>query len=617
MRSASVVALGISVLCAADPDLRTLTVDCDATVRGGIYANDNFGGDPILMVKLDASPSWTRQIYLSWNVQERQNAWSGTPYQLSDWTGATLRLTPIALGSQANDSTFVIEFLGANGYGLEESTLTWNNRPFPLDGEPPVVASYSFSGSDLRMGRPFDIRIDAAWQQAFADADHQILALRIRSTTPGAERWVRFASDEHGAVDGPRLLAHSDVSDAWYDDWYLGSYERVLDLGSFASEGRAGQAYNRYGEDYYRIETTAPGLGISTDVATVIYPITHFTQNHEFYLANATISGRVVFTDGSDGAEGGISLREGLSTTDRHVSFTATNRQGLILRWRTTPGAKAQVLRIPEVNAPCYLRLIRSSDADFSAAYSIDGILWTTVKDLTIPCRGVRPLYLASAGSGNAQAIIDHAFFNGDAFPPIEDPSEEELLIDNDTYVRGGIFKDQQFGQDDIMMVKTDSAGYTREAYLHVNLRRRMIFGAPLFTQWPGASLHIATVAMGADAADTEFVAELIDLRSSDFSEYGWYEDMLTWILRPHGIVPVVSVPFSGQYFTPGSTTEIDLAPIWDYALREFPEAEITIRIRSLTPGAHRWIQFATKEHSAYPAPVLKENEGLAPVGNG
>jgi hypothetical protein len=87
----------------------------DALVRGGVYANTNYGGSTSLQVK-NASADNVRETYLKFNVSSLGTA----------FTSAKLRL--FAQLNSSENSNVVTSVYKSPVDGWSEGTLTWNNR---------------------------------------------------------------------------------------------------------------------------------------------------------------------------------------------------------------------------------------------------------------------------------------------------------------------------------------------------------------------------------------------------------------------------------------------------------------------------------------------------------
>jgi len=96
-----------------DPNRRILTCVADAHVRGGTYADTNYGTNRSLEIKPDASLSYRREAYLQFDLTGINSLVSAT----LEFTGRT--------SEDATDAGVIILASTA----IDEKTVTWNQRP--------------------------------------------------------------------------------------------------------------------------------------------------------------------------------------------------------------------------------------------------------------------------------------------------------------------------------------------------------------------------------------------------------------------------------------------------------------------------------------------------------
>jgi Carbohydrate binding module (family 6) len=155
-----------------------------AYVRGGTFANQNFGSDSQLVVKKDLSPSFSRETYIKFDLSSVASIGS-----------AKLRLFG-NLGD-TNSSSVKIDILSSTNTTWTESGLTWNNRPAT---ETTVRGSFTVTGT---AGKTYDIDL-TSYLKAQNTAGHNTVTLVLRGNTT-ATTPVTFASDEADA-NGPQLV---------------------------------------------------------------------------------------------------------------------------------------------------------------------------------------------------------------------------------------------------------------------------------------------------------------------------------------------------------------------------------------------------------------------------
>jgi phosphatidylserine/phosphatidylglycerophosphate/cardiolipin synthase-like enzyme len=88
----------------------------DAYVRGGQYANTNFGGAPDLVAKFSADPALRRETYLKLDISGVQS-------------GQTVRLRLFGRLSDTREPSVIVGIYPASSIAWGETTITWNNRP--------------------------------------------------------------------------------------------------------------------------------------------------------------------------------------------------------------------------------------------------------------------------------------------------------------------------------------------------------------------------------------------------------------------------------------------------------------------------------------------------------
>jgi hypothetical protein len=93
----------------------SLVPAADATVRGGIYASNNFGTSNTLTIKNDSSGDFTRQAYIRWDL----GAISQPILQ------ARVKLTPVNVGTNGLEQGAAI----AINDSWTETAITWTNQP--------------------------------------------------------------------------------------------------------------------------------------------------------------------------------------------------------------------------------------------------------------------------------------------------------------------------------------------------------------------------------------------------------------------------------------------------------------------------------------------------------
>jgi phosphatidylserine/phosphatidylglycerophosphate/cardiolipin synthase-like enzyme len=88
----------------------------DAYVRGGTYANTNFGLAPELVMKYSVDPAFRRESYLKLDISGVQS-------------GQSVRLRLNARLSDTREPSVIVGVYPAGSITWGETTITWNNRP--------------------------------------------------------------------------------------------------------------------------------------------------------------------------------------------------------------------------------------------------------------------------------------------------------------------------------------------------------------------------------------------------------------------------------------------------------------------------------------------------------
>jgi O-glycosyl hydrolase len=147
----------------------------DAYVRDGTYANTNYGTDPDLSVKLDAT-GYQRESFLRFNVADLANA-----------TSVKLKLTPDTVGPAP--TTIVYDTVPTNTW-IETGTggITWNTKPASSGSPFATVTGYA-------AGTPVEIDITA--QAKAAATSGGLLSIRMYGTVLGSNNWVNFISRDN------------------------------------------------------------------------------------------------------------------------------------------------------------------------------------------------------------------------------------------------------------------------------------------------------------------------------------------------------------------------------------------------------------------------------------
>ncbi|AQT68470.1 Alpha-amylase/pullulanase [Anaerohalosphaera lusitana] len=149
----------------------------DTYVRGGSYANDNFGAENSMKVKLDSYDTYVRNSYFSFDYA---NAGSGSI------ENATLTLMPTSVqGSR----TLRLQLLDDADDGWDESSITWNSAPASTGG-----SIYIYSSS-LRAGQPYTVDVTQLLNQSINQ--NTVASFRLDTITSAQTGVNQFATKEY------------------------------------------------------------------------------------------------------------------------------------------------------------------------------------------------------------------------------------------------------------------------------------------------------------------------------------------------------------------------------------------------------------------------------------
>jgi hyaluronate lyase len=153
---------------------------CDASVRGGQFADRNFGIAPYLMVK-HSIPDFTWESYVCFDL-------AGVKGQVRS---ARVRLMPVNIGMRLTNAAAVV---ADQPWG--ETSLTWDTRP----ATGPTLATWTPA-----VGEPVEFDVSSAVHDALA-ADKR---LTLRLFAPQLRRgnsFVQYGSRRGPADARPQLL---------------------------------------------------------------------------------------------------------------------------------------------------------------------------------------------------------------------------------------------------------------------------------------------------------------------------------------------------------------------------------------------------------------------------
>lgn len=178
-----------------------LTSVADSYVRGGDYANMNYGGDTTAWLKLDNSGDYTRETCLRFNLEGLPDGARNVKLRLMvDSGGEGIDQLNIEVRSVADDS-------------WNENTVTWNNRP--AQGS----AITNIAGSRLTVGEYVELDLTA---EVKAEADGLLSLALVAVNSPDSDRWAQFGTREQAdPMSRPELIVRMIDGDAdgLCDNW--------------------------------------------------------------------------------------------------------------------------------------------------------------------------------------------------------------------------------------------------------------------------------------------------------------------------------------------------------------------------------------------------------------
>jgi regulation of enolase protein 1 (concanavalin A-like superfamily) len=126
---------------------------------------------------------------------------------------------------------------------------------------------------------------------------------------------------------------------------------------------------------------------------------------------NATVIARVTGVQNTDSwAKAGVMIRETLTAGSTHAMMVLTSGNGLAFQRRTTTGGASDNTAGSFVNAPYWVKIVRSGTT-FTASQSADGVNWTTVGSATISM--ANNVYVGLAVTSHVNAVLCTATLDG------------------------------------------------------------------------------------------------------------------------------------------------------------------------------------------------------------
>ena len=162
----------------------------DTYVRGGIYANENYGDDIYLGIKNTYS-NWAREAYLQFDISELDAA---------DHVRLKLPIFNSTVG--AVPIYHYLYVVSPDWESHDESTLTWNNsRSSGLQGD--LFTSWKLDSQVIANGNPIEVDLTDAVSAAISNRQGRF-SIRIVSSASGDDALTYRPRESSG--DSPELL---------------------------------------------------------------------------------------------------------------------------------------------------------------------------------------------------------------------------------------------------------------------------------------------------------------------------------------------------------------------------------------------------------------------------
>ena len=176
------------------------TSAADATIRGGAYANNNYGADATMTTKV-SSADFTREAYLKFDL-------SG--YAGSKISSAKVRIYAASVG--ANPGTSEADYVGDDSWN--ESGITWNTKP----ASGAVLATWPKPNA----GSYVEFDVTDQLNAELANPGDKKLSIRLRTLASGDG--VDYSTKEAAAAGNrPRLIIQNDPMSYKFAQEYLGT----------------------------------------------------------------------------------------------------------------------------------------------------------------------------------------------------------------------------------------------------------------------------------------------------------------------------------------------------------------------------------------------------------
>ncbi len=232
------------------------------------------------------------------------------------------------------------------------------------------------------------------------------------------------------------------------------------------------------------------------------------------------------------------------------------------------------------VTAPSVI-LLDESGTEPVVSLSTPGTSGTVLVTLTYADKGTYTKMFSTSSSVDELGKTVSAVIDGSSSNNIE------VTPTDDSYVRDGVYADDNFGSASSLTVKEDGIGYARQSFFRFDLSSYNGSVAE-------AKLVLDANSIGSDISNASFTAYLME-------NDNWSEESLT-----HNNAEIGGTAASTKTFGTTGAVEWDVTGIVNQQINS--DKIITIKVESNSAGANKWVHFSSKESNNAPKLVISSN---------